>query len=66
MKKAKIYCEVSCGNCGAVIAASNYYKNADTIRILKKIASDWVWDEEDCINLCPVCRTERERKKEGK
>lgn len=65
MKKAKIYCQVSCGNCGTEIAASDYYENEGTIRRIKKFVSDWVWDEENCMNLCPVCRMEREHKKEG-
>lgn len=55
IKKAKIYCECTCGRCGNVIGY--YYKNRETISVLKKLTKDWKY----CYkwgNLCPKCYEE--------
>ena len=41
MEKAKIYCEVTCGSCGALAYVSRYYKNTDTIRKAKRRANKY-------------------------
>ena len=50
MSKAKIYCEVICGKCGALACNSKYYKNAFTISSLKENTKDWIWD--DKLAMC--------------
>ena len=57
---AKIYCEVTCCNCGGVIG--RYYRNAESISILKEHVKDWVWDNELFGNLCPECQKELKKK----
>lgn len=52
MKKAVIWCEVSCSNCGGVIGFD--YRNAKTISNLKKKVKDWRYCEEEGT-LCPDC-----------
>lgn len=52
MKTINIWCEVACSNCGGIVG--RWYKNADTIRILKKETKDWSLTE-DGDNLCPEC-----------
>ena len=64
MAKAKIYCEVTCNNCGALACASTYYKNASTISKLKEATKDWVWDEKLSMNLCPECQEELKKASE--
>lgn len=60
--KAKIYCEVTCCNCGGFASKSRYYKNSETIARLKESTKDWVWDENLCGNLCPDCQKELKNK----
>ena len=66
MARAKVYCEITCNNCGVVLKGSGYYKNSSIIAKLKENAKEanWVWDEEFCGNLCPECQEEikKERK----
>ena len=66
MAIAKIYCEITCNNCGVVLKGSGYYENVSIISKLKENAkkANWVWDEEFCGNLCPECQEEikKERK----
>lgn len=59
MKRAKIYCEVTCNSCGALAIHSGYYKNQSIISILKESTKDWVWDDTFGGNLCPVCQKEK-------
>lgn len=56
--KAKIWCEITCGNCGAMATISRYYSNAGSIKIkkIKEETADWIWDDENSINLCPDCQ----------
>ena len=54
--KAKIYCEVTCNDCGGLALGSKYYKNPTTISKLKELTKDWIWDEERCVNVCPECQ----------
>lgn len=61
MKRAVIWCEVSCSNCGGVIGF--YYKNAKTISALKRKAKDWKYCGEEG-NLCPDCYKEWKNKNE--
>lgn len=58
MKKAKIYCEVTCNRCGALAMGSSYYRNASTISKLKNYTKDWVYDDDFGGNLCPDCQNE--------
>lgn len=58
MARAKIWCEVTCGSCGALDCCSTYYKNASTISKLKEKTKDWVYDKDLGINLCPSCQKE--------
>lgn len=51
-KRAVIWCEVSCSNCGGVIGFD--YKNAKTISALKRKVRDWKYCGEEG-NLCPDC-----------
>lgn len=62
--RAKVYCEVTCGNCGGVAFRSGYYKNASTISKLKEYTKDWEWDEKSGMNVCPACQEELKRKPE--
>lgn len=64
MARAKIYCEVTCNNCGVLSCSSTYYKNASTISKLKEETKDWVWDEEFGGNLCPDCQEELKKASE--
>jgi hypothetical protein len=56
--KAKIYCEVTCINCGCVTSGSNYYKNSSTIKLLKEKTKTWIYTEKLSGNLCPSCQEE--------
>ena len=38
MARAKIYCEITCNNCGVVLKGSGYYKNVSIISKLKENA----------------------------
>lgn len=58
MMKAKVYCDVTCGNCGSLAYGSSYYKNTSTISKLKEATKDWIWDKELYMNLCPDCQNE--------
>ena len=66
MARAKVYCEITCNNCGALLKGSGYYKNSSIIAKLKENAKEanCVCDEEFCGNLCPECQEEikKERK----
>lgn len=62
MSKAKIYCEVICGKCGALACNSKYYKNAFTISSLKENTKDWIWDDKLAMNVCPDCKNKRNKK----
>ena len=64
MARAKVYCEVTCNNCGSLACGSTYYKNASTISKLKDATKDWIWDEELGMNLCPDCQEELKGKQE--
>ena len=61
--KARIYCEVTCCNCGGLAYKSTYYKNTTTISELKEATKDWVWDDKLYGNLCPECQKELKRNK---
>lgn len=54
--KAKIWCEVTCGNCGSMVAVSRYYSNTDSIKKIKEETADWIWDDKNGMNLCPDCQ----------
>lgn len=54
--KAKIWCEITCGNCGAMATISRYYSNAGSIKKIKEETADWIWDDENSMNLCPDCQ----------
>lgn len=54
-KRAIIWCEITCSNCGGVIGFD--YKNAKTIAALKRKTKDWVYCDEEG-NLCPECYKE--------
>lgn len=58
MAQAKIFCEVTCNRCGALSAASAYYKNTSTISKLKQYTNDWIYDEDFGGNLCPSCQSD--------
>lgn len=51
--KSIIWCEVSCGNCGALAGASGYY-SPERIKIIKEETKDWKSDKEYRV-LCPEC-----------
>ncbi len=55
-----IWCEVSCGRCGATARASGYY-SPDRIKALKKETKDWR-DDENYRVLCPDCNAASKRK----
>ena len=38
MARAKIYCEITCNNCGGVLKGSGYYENVSIISKLKENA----------------------------
>lgn len=48
-----IWCEVTCGCCGAAANASGYY-SPDLIKRLKAETKNWV-DDENYRVLCPAC-----------
>lgn len=64
MAIAKIYCEITCNSCGALLMGSGYYKNSSIISKLKKNAREdnWIYDENFGGNLCSECQ-EKFRKK---
>lgn len=49
-----IWCEISCGRCGAAIG--DYY-SPDWIKKLKAMSKDWTHDDNYRV-LCPQCRKE--------
>lgn len=54
-----IWCEVTCGCCGALAAMSGYY-SPERIKRLKETTKDWIEDEQYRV-LCPECRRKLER-----
>lgn len=48
-----IWCEVTCGRCGATAGTSGYY-SPDRIKALKRETKDWR-DDENYRVLCPEC-----------
>ena len=58
-----IWCEVSCGRCGAVALASGYY-SPDRIKALKRETKCWV-DDVNYRVLCPACVKTRTAPQEG-
>lgn len=58
MTKRRIWCEISCGCCGGCVGL--YYKNRDSIQILKTKTEDWVYDNK-FGNICPECEEERKK-----
>ena len=40
MARAKIYCEITCNNCGALLKSSGYYNNSSIISKLKQNAKE--------------------------
>lgn len=54
MSKNIIWCEVTCGRCGAVANACGYY-SAELIKRLKAETKNWTEDDEYRV-LCPKCR----------
>ena len=68
MAREKVYCEITCNNCGLLLKDSGYYKNVSIISKLKENAKkdNWVWDEEFGGNLCPRYQEEiKEQRKAG-
>lgn len=59
MSKKIIWCEVTCGCCGALASASGYYSPA-LIKSLKLQTKDWIEDDEYRV-LCPDCRKKLKR-----
>ena len=53
-----IWCEISCGRCGAAIG--DYY-SPDWIKKLKAMSKDWTHDDNYRV-LCPQCRKELKKK----
>lgn len=51
-KRAILWCEVQCCNCGGVIGW--YYRNAESISRLKKVTETWKYCD-GLGNLCPEC-----------
>ena len=62
-KRAIIWCEVACSNCGGVIGFD--YKNAKTIAALKNKTKDWAYCNDEG-NLCPECYEEYKKRKENR
>ena len=56
-----IWCEVTCGCCGAVANSSGYY-SPERIKKLKAETKDWVEDENYRV-LCPPCAEKIAQKK---
>ena len=54
--KSVIWCEVTCGRCGAAAIGCDYY-TPDTIKNLKASTKDWIEDMEYRV-LCPDCKQE--------
>lgn len=50
--KAKIWCEVTCGCCGDIVA--RYYGNSKDIAVIKDSVKDWRYTEK-YGNTCPDC-----------
>lgn len=67
MANAKVYCEITCNSCGALLAGSGYYKNASIISRLKTNAKEagWIWDEVFGGNLCPTCQEDIKEEREN-
>ena len=67
MARAKVYCEITCNNCGISLRGSGYYKNSSIISKLKENAkqANWIWDEEFGGNLCPGCQKEIEEQRKA-
>lgn len=51
-----IWCEVTCGRCGASALHSGYY-SPERIKRLKAETKDWKHDDNYRV-LCPSCRAE--------
>ena len=60
MKRAKIWIECACCNCGTV--CGRFYRNRESISRLKHNTRNWMYDEKLGGNLCSECV--REQKKE--
>lgn len=54
MANTIIWCEVTCGRCGAAANSCGYY-SAELIKRLKAETKNWVEDNEYRV-LCPECR----------
>ena len=61
MKKAIIYLEVICDECGVVI--NGYYHNSKSISKLKEKTKGWGYIE-DVGNLCPDCIEKMKKEKD--
>jgi len=59
MAKRIIWCEVTCGHCGALSAFSGYY-SPERIKKLKAATKDWIEDNDYNV-LCPECRKKLNR-----
>lgn len=55
-RKNLIWCEVTCGRCGAAANNCGYY-SPDLIKRLKQETKNWKEDM-DFRNLCPSCQRE--------
>lgn len=65
MAKNIIWCEVTCGACGGLAAASGFY-SPERIKLIKRQTKDWI--EDDLYGcLCPSCAESlgRAKKKRG-
>lgn len=51
-----IWCEVTCGKCGAVALSSGYY-SPERIKRIKQETKTWA-DDNDYRVLCPKCKEE--------
>lgn len=52
-KRKIIWCEVTCGNCGALASDSGYY-SPELVKKLKEQTKDWTEDAYYGV-LCPEC-----------
>lgn len=57
-----IWCEVTCGRCGAAANGCGYY-SPERIKKLKQNTKNWVEDENFRV-LCPDCKEEAKTLKE--
>lgn len=63
-RKNLIWCEVTCGRCGAAANNCGYY-SPDLIKRLKQETKNWE-DDPDFRNLCPTCQCEIKKKPHAK